>query len=304
MTDPLTLHLYAPNKRRVNELKMLSSGISTVKSYHFNRAGLDVLKNMHDEPLMHSPGIYFLFTPHNIDGLEFEDGSLVRRVYIGKSINGIARPVNHATGKDFWSEAVLVVNTSGHWNHDTINELEAYFINYFKRTGYVLENKTVSMQPRAHSRHEKVEFDAYVEDIITHLQTMGYEVFQTPEAPVHTALAVNDPARTLDTDGSTTYTYKGKTARLADTPDGMRLLAGSVVRYPVKGIDNLTGADAAMLPKYHQFIQGLIENGTAVPSTLEPGAYDLTADTPVSSMSFAGALVIGRRIGKEPWVIA
>lgn len=295
-TEPLHLKIFSPDSSNPNELKIVESDVFGVKAYQFTRAGLDKLNKMNDAD-KNSPAIYFLFTPHNVDDIEMsEEGTPVKRLYVGKSVNGISRPLNHRSGKDFWSEGVMFVNRMGVWNSDTITELETYFIQYFLGTSYILENGNGGNESRLTAQGELYAFKKYVEMIIQLLQSLNYNAYKVKSSDT---LAIVDSLTSGDL-----YRFKTSDSYLLVDNGTHTLLKGSVIRRPDKDLSALPKSDVIMIPKLLDFIDGLEKQGLAEKTPLGDNTYHLTADVGVSSKSFAGSLVAGYRVGATNWVEA
>lgn len=293
-SEPLYLKMFSPNSSNPNELKIVESDVFGVKAYQFNRSGLDKLSKM-DDADKDSPAIYFLFTPHNVDDVEFsEEGTPVKRLYVGKSVNGIARPLNHRTGKDFWSEGVMFVNRMGVWNSDTITELETYFIRYFLGTSYVLENGNGGNESRLVSKSELYTFGKHVEMVIQLLQALNYNAYKVR--------AKDEMITRGDLNSGELYKFKNFESYLLVDNDTYTLLEGSLIQRPNKDLNALPKSDAIMIPKLLDFVDGLIKQGIAEKTSYDDNVYRLKEGVGVSSKSFAGSLVSGYRVGATLWL--
>lgn len=246
----------------------------------------------------HRPGIYFLFGE--------EEDKLKPTVYIGKTTDGIARIKQHDFGKDWWTDAVLIVSKIENFNEGHVSFLEALAIEMaINSDRYNLAN---DKNPPKRKIQEHLEADLLDNfDIINILlSTLGFPLYEPVRQHINAITGVTnlidqntntnvqiDPLGDLKLTSPNSLLYcKGKDVKATgeNTDIGFRVFADSTVVGELtpsagKWISDLRGrliADKILLPN---------ENG-----------YFFNENYVFKSPTAASSVVLGRSTnGRTEW---
>jgi hypothetical protein len=160
-------YLY-PNDKKASNLKMFQEGGNQIVGCYFTKEGL---KDIESLPNTANCAVYFLFNNSE------EDES---RVYIGQSVNGIARIKNHVENKEFWTFCIMFVTNNNCFDRLSIDYLEYEFIKKFRSSSYILTNKANRYNQPNYDIFKKPIFEKYLDQIEFLLSTEGI-VLSEPE---------------------------------------------------------------------------------------------------------------------------
>jgi len=166
-----TIQIYLPdgNPRSIRIAEITSR---TIQAILIPRAKLDDAA-ARDE--LQSVGIYFL-----IGNPDEETRPLL---YVGEAEDCLVRLRQHNKGKDFWTQAIVIVSRTGYFTKSHIKYLEWFFIDEARKVArYRLENPTTPAQPYV---PEPVQAD--LEDISDTIKilvsTLGHPIFDLISKP-------------------------------------------------------------------------------------------------------------------------
>jgi hypothetical protein len=214
-------------------------------------------------------GVYVLWGPG-------ESGQLLR-IYVGEGDSVLSRLDQHAKQKDFWTHAVVFTSKDQNLNKAHVKYLEARLVQLAadaKRAE--LDNGSIPQLP-ALSEADKVDAEAFLQDMLLCLPILGLNVFEKAKAP-------GEKSRDLILRG------KGIEARGQDTAEGFVVRAGSL-------------AVKEERPSLHENLKKLrrvlLEQGVFVD---EDTHYRLTQDYTFNSPSTAAGVLLGRSAnGRIEW---
>ncbi len=159
---PKTITYLYPENKLASKLKIYQDKSSQVRAFMFTRSTVSNIKRL---DYCDNYAIYFLISNDNENNLD--------SLYIGQSENGIKRIENHVLNKKFWSTGIMFITENNSFDKMTIDYLEWKFIQIFKESDYVLDNKDLRIKKPNISIYDQPVLDSYVEQIIFLLSIEG-----------------------------------------------------------------------------------------------------------------------------------
>ena len=244
------VYLY-PDDKKAASLKVFQDRTNQITGFYFTR---DSIKDVEKLPNVNNCAIYFLFNNSE------EDES---RVYVGQSVNGVARIKDHVANKEFWSFCIMFVTDNSSFDKLTIDYLEFKFISKFKQSSYTLANKDNRNNEPNFSIFDKPDFDSYVSQIEFLLSTEGVVTIE-PSA--------------LSNSNKYYYPSNKNLGKLYVRDGKFVLTTGSVIRRPKESTKNYAGG-------FYTRINKLIDDYLEDEKVIETGdglvtVVDLAFDRP------------------------
>ena len=243
---------------------------------------LAVAKGLPDVP---GRGVYYL--------LRVEGGRL-RRVYAGKTLNGIRRLDDHNSQKDWWNLVVMFLAPQNEMSEDVVSGLEAKAIGHLRaHDAYEVDNLNT---PNPYvSPYKEAHIQRLHDQMLFRMAVLGYNLDQAPEA-------AHAPAQ--DAPGIFHTHKRGIRAQGCYHPSEndpskgtFEVLPGSEV-----DLDTPTGGSKGPNAKVEEARQALLTTGGLVQ---EGGRYVLKVPQTFSNPSAAAVFVLGgSQNGWTEWVDA
>lgn len=233
------------------------------------------------------PGVYFL--------LGRDEETAQQKVYIGEGENVWERLKNHAVGKDFWDEVIVISSKDDNITKSHIKYLESRLIEIVKEADrYALDN---SNAPKASSL-PLPDRDAMEEFILNIKLLNGVLGHKFLEEPIHPIKKIkkdkagmeeyNNPSTSKD-DVELTLNVKGIKAKGIQTNEGIVVLKGSQV---AKIQNNNYG---------YKTLRDELVKGDVI-KEMENGKAEFIKNQLFSSPSAAAAVIVGYSInGRRTW---
>lgn len=264
------LSYYFPDSDSVSGLKVFKEAGSSLTGFYFTKDNIHrVLQLEHSK----NYAIYFLFN-------DSDD----QTVYIGQSTTGVDRIKNHIKNKDFWSYCILIVSDNNSFDHSTINFLEYFFIEEFKKTYFTLDNVQSKPDPVINN-FAKVTYNNYAQQIKFLLEANGVK-FLDKRVKI-----------------SNVNKFKAKKNREAELyiSEGVFMLAsGSKISRPIESSKDWAD-QGRFYQRYNSIFDGLLNSGKAV--RLNEKEAILVADVAFKSSSAAASICSGyAESGYEFWI--
>lgn len=268
---------------------------------HVLKGTRDKLAEIRERPEAQKTGVYLLL------GEDVEAGG--RMAYIGQSDDVAKRLHQHDSGKDFWTDVVVVTSKDLNLTSAHVRYLEARLVRMAKAIGRVpLENGNEPSGGADLPEADASDMEYFIEQLRVVLPVLGVEIFRgraTRDEVTGTrpAAATSVDSSPVDSPVFSLRQSKSGVDAIAQIIDGeFTVLAGSKVRAAMPDRDDYSASSArqyALRQAQHaQLVQdGSIEQGS-------DGAGWLTRDVPFSSPSAAGAVCLGTVSinGRTAWV--
>lgn len=193
MSDPFTIRIFVPDGdpegvRIIDRMNWTGVGLA------FPRAKWPEIKH---RPEFIRTGLYILV------GYKDEDDDLLS-LYIGQGDGVKSRIEWHFQNKDFWSDGIVFVSTSGGLNRAHITWLEYALIDRATQTQRChLDNSNIPQEP-ALTEAEKADMQGFLKEILQILPLVGLRAFEfakpvaTPHATTNGAIG-ETPSQERDT---------------------------------------------------------------------------------------------------------
>ena len=251
------------------------AGVKVVEKSNWTGTGLVIPRALFAQaklrPELGRAGVYLLVG-------ESEGGPLPK-VYVGEGDPVLPRLEDHGRKKDFWTHAVAFTSKDQSLNKAHVQRLEARLValaTEAKRC--VLDNGNVP-QPPSLTEADTADVDAFLDDVLLCLPTLGYSFFERAE--VRQAVA----ASTI-----LFLNARGVEAHGAETPDGFVVRAGSKAAK-----DEVDSFHAYMRDIRAELVKQAVLRDTG-------GYYEVSQDYTFPSPSTAAGVLVGRNMnGREAW---
>lgn len=135
-------YLY-PDCTKVSNLKIFQDRTNQIKAFYFTRENIKEVENIESSQ---NYAVYFLFDDSEGD---------INKVYVGQSINGFVRILEHVRNKDFWTYCIMFVTDNNSFDKLTIDYIEYVFIKKFKKSNYILINRDLRLNEPNISIYDK-----------------------------------------------------------------------------------------------------------------------------------------------------
>ncbi|MGD9901445.1 MAG: GIY-YIG nuclease family protein [Spirochaetales bacterium] len=255
-----TIYYLFPNEESANSLKVIQEPNKKILAYYFTR---DMLSELKKEKYANQHSVYFLFS-------ETENNE--KEIYIGQTINGVDRILNHKANKDFWTYGIMVTTDSDSFNRLTIDYLEYFFINEFNKSTYLLKNKDErNIKPNI-SQFDMPILESYIEDIKFLLKAENISIAVEKKQKIKL------------------YYNKHKTASIYFNNGKFIIKSGSEIKHPSETTKAYNNDTSSFYNKYESIINSLIKNEKA---EVINDKIILKVDYEATSISNAGAICTG-----------
>jgi hypothetical protein len=210
-----------------------------------------------------SPGIYVL----QGDDPDDEFGS---QIYVGQSENVRNRLTQHQgdDAKDFWTDTIVFVSSSGALNRALISYLEGELISRAKKSKRAKVANGTQPSPPSLSAVDSAVAAGFLAEMLSILPVLGLDVFDEPTRST-------SPRRQYELSSG------GATALGEDRSDGFLVQRGATARKEVRD---------SLKPSSRRFRQQLITSGVMV---ADGDHYQLVEDYLFKSPSAAATILIG-----------
>lgn len=263
------LSYYFPDSDSVSGLKVFKEAGSSLTGFYFTKDNIHrVLQLEHSK----NYAIYFLFN-------DSDD----QTVYIGQSTTGVDRIKNHIKNKDFWSYCILIVSDNNSFDHSTINFLEYFFIEEFKKTYFTLDNVQSKPDPVINS-FSKVTYNNYAQQIKFLLEANGIKFMDKKDKVL----------------GSNKFkAKKNRDAELYISEGVFILAAGSIITRPIESSRDWAD-QGRFYERYNLIFDTLLYSGKVI--QLNDKEAKLIVDVAFKSPSAAASICSGYvESGYEFW---
>ena len=163
-TQPKTINLLLSDGTLHGVISMEDSSWNSGELYSAPR---DSVNELLDTDACNKFGVYLLLSQD--------------KVYVGQSSDLAKRLNQHLTGKDWWTQAVILTTKDDSFNHADIDYLESALIaRAFKANSLDCENKNRGNQPKV-DKFREVFLTQYLEESLFLMKLIGIKVFSEKE---------------------------------------------------------------------------------------------------------------------------
>lgn len=272
-------YLY-PKPEKATALKMFQDTTNQVRAFHFTREHIEDVKKLEAG---RNYAVYFLFD-------ESTDSEMTE-VYVGKSMNGVERIVEHNKTKDFWTYCVMFVTDNNSFDMAAIDHIERYFIQLLKNSSkYSLDNKEMRDKKPVADIFNEARMKIFVDQIDFLLKAEGIDLSQvllTKSEPT----AIPQPDAKIE-DGVVYFEPKEPEFNAkVSVQDGKFILhQGSIVRDPLESSKDWKDG-GKFYRRNSNIIKELLEDKKI--TKIADGEYQTTINLSANSPSMIASWVSG-----------
>ncbi|WEK68103.1 MAG: GIY-YIG nuclease family protein [Candidatus Chryseobacterium colombiense] len=264
----------------INDIKLAELLNLTIQALSCPRDKIFEL-NLSFQNQINKQGVYFLI------GNDDSTGKL--KVYIGEAENVWERIKNHATGKDFWTELILITSKDDNITKSHIKYLESRLVDITKNADrYILENSnipTLTSLPLP----DRDAMEEFILNIKLLNGIFGHKFLEKQLPSKNNTLDELSNKTDVSEERSLVFNSKSIKANAIQTDEGIVVLTGSQV-----------SAAESVNYGYKTLREELILDGTISKNSL--GNLIFNKDHLFNSPSAAAAVIVGYSInGRRNW---